>query len=208
MFSFLQKYSNSLKPLAGILGLAAVSIVVNLPASAELKPESSTTVPSKTEAQMVEPEMNPMVEPESPESMSESEPDIVAVALNNGSFTILTELLETAGLVETLQGEGPFTVFAPTDEAFAALPEGTLEELMKEENKDALIQILSYHVVPGSVTSIELAEGEVQTVEGSPVMIKLGDAVMVNDATVVTPDVEASNGVIHVIDKVILPPAN
>ncbi|MGQ4648243.1 fasciclin domain-containing protein [Lyngbya aestuarii] len=208
MFSFLQNHFNSLKPVAVVLGLAAVNIVVSLPASAELKPESSTTMPANTETQMVESESNPMAEPESPESMSESGPDIVAVALNNGSFTILTELLETAGLVETLQGEGPFTVFAPTDEAFAALPEGTLEELMKEENKDALVEILTYHVVPGSVMSTDLVEGEVDTVEGNPVMIKLGDAVMVNDATVVTPDVEASNGVIHVIDKVILPPIN
>ncbi|MEN9231835.1 MAG: fasciclin domain-containing protein [Thermostichus sp. DG02_5_bins_236] len=131
---------------------------------------------------------------------------IVDVAVEAGSFTTLTQALEAAGLVETLSGEGPFTVFAPTDEAFAALPEGTLEELLLPENREQLIQILTYHVVPGEALSTSLEAGEVVTVEGSPVEISLADGVMVNDANVVTADIEASNGVIHVIDKVILPP--
>lgn len=131
---------------------------------------------------------------------------IVDVAVEAGSFTTLTQALEAAGLVETLSGEGPFTVFAPTDEAFAALPEGTLEELLLPENREQLIQILTYHVVPGEALSTSLEAGEVTTVEGSPVEISLADGVMVNDAKVVTADIEASNGVIHVIDKVILPP--
>ncbi len=131
---------------------------------------------------------------------------IVDVAVEAGSFTTLTQALEAAGLVDVLSGEGPFTVFAPTDEAFAALPEGTLEELLLPENREQLIQILTYHVVPGEVLSTSLEAGEVTTVEGSPVEISLADGVMVNDANVVTADIEASNGVIHVIDKVILPP--
>ncbi|MFQ3583580.1 MAG: fasciclin domain-containing protein [Cyanobacteriota bacterium] len=131
---------------------------------------------------------------------------IVEVATKDGSFSTLIQALEAAGLVETLSGEGPFTVFAPTDEAFAALPEGTLEQLLLPENREQLIQILTYHVIPGEVLSTDLKAGEVVTVEGSPVEISLADGVMVNDAKVVKPDLEASNGVIHVIDKVILRP--
>ena len=102
--------------------------------------------------------------------------------------------------------EGPFTVFAPTDEAFAALPEGTLEELMKPENREVLAAILTYHVVPGKVTSDQIQSGEVSTVQGSTVNVTVEDGmVMVDDAKVVQPDIEAGNGVIHVIDKVILP---
>lgn len=134
--------------------------------------------------------------------------DIVAVATEAGDFTTLTAALEAADLVETLQGEGPFTVFAPTDEAFAALPEGTLEDLLKPENKDVLVKVLTYHVVPGAVMSTDLESGEVETIlEDATVEVTVSDdGVMVNDANVVTADIEASNGVIHVIDKVILPP--
>lgn len=131
---------------------------------------------------------------------------IVDVAAEAGSFTTLIQALEAADLVEVLAGEGPFTVFAPTDEAFAALPEGTLEKLLLPENREQLTQILTYHVVPGKVLSNDLKAGEVVTVEGSPVEISLADGVKVNDANVVTADIEAVNGVIHVIDKVILPP--
>ncbi|RVT83511.1 fasciclin domain-containing protein [Rhodobacteraceae bacterium CCMM004] len=133
--------------------------------------------------------------------------DIVDTAVDAGSFTTLAAALEAAGLVETLKGEGPFTVFAPTDEAFAALPEGTVETLLMEENRDQLTAILTYHVVPGKVMSGDLSDGMMAaTVNGAEVTIGVGDTVMVNDATVVTPDIEASNGVIHVIDSVIMPP--
>ncbi len=132
--------------------------------------------------------------------------DIVDTAVAAGSFNTLAAALEAAGLIETLKGDGPFTVFAPTDEAFEALPEGTVEELLKPENKDKLIAILTYHVVPGKVKSSDLSAGAVKTVQGGEVKVnKLGDSVMVNDATVVKADIKASNGVIHVIDKVILP---
>ncbi|MEB3280378.1 MAG: fasciclin domain-containing protein [Lyngbya sp.] len=131
--------------------------------------------------------------------------DIVETATSAGQFTILAQALEAAGLVEVLKGEGPYTVFAPTDEAFQALPEGTLEELLQPENKERLVAILTYHVVPGRVTSGELESGEVQTVQGSPVTVKVDSGVMVDEANVIKADVPASNGVIHVIDQVIIP---
>ncbi len=132
---------------------------------------------------------------------------ITAVAASNDSFKILTAALQAADLTSTLSGEGPFTVFAPTDAAFAKLPAGTLEALLKPENKETLVKILTYHVVPGEVTSSQLKSGEVTTVEGSPVTVNVdGGGVMVNKATVVQPDIQASNGVIHVVDTVILPP--
>jgi uncharacterized surface protein with fasciclin (FAS1) repeats len=132
--------------------------------------------------------------------------DIVDTAVDAGSFTTLVAAVEAAGLVETLKGEGPFTVFAPTDEAFAALPEGTVENLLLPENKDQLVAILTYHVVPGNVMSTDLTDDmTATTVQGSDVTIDLDNGVMVQDATVVTPDIAASNGVIHVIDKVIMP---
>ena len=132
--------------------------------------------------------------------------DIVDTAVNAGSFETLVAAVQAAGLVETLKGEGPFTVFAPTDEAFAALPEGTVDDLLKPENKDKLTSILTYHVVPGKVMSGDLSDGMMaKTVQGSEVMVKTDPAVMVDEASVTQADIEASNGVIHVIDKVIMP---
>jgi uncharacterized surface protein with fasciclin (FAS1) repeats len=133
--------------------------------------------------------------------------DIVAVAVDAGSFTTLVAAVQAAGLVETLQGEGPFTVFAPTDEAFANLPEGTVEELLKPENRDKLIAILTYHVVPGKLMAKDVVATEnATTVEGSDVTFSVthGKA-MIDGANIVTTDIPASNGVIHVIDAVILP---
>jgi uncharacterized surface protein with fasciclin (FAS1) repeats len=132
--------------------------------------------------------------------------DIVDTAVAAGNFTTLATALTEAGLVETLKGDGPFTVFAPTDAAFAALPEGTLETLLMPENKDKLVQILTYHVVPGKVMSGDVVKlDSATTVEGGDVMIKTMEGkVMINDATVIAADVAADNGVIHVIDKVIL----
>ncbi len=133
--------------------------------------------------------------------------DIVDTAVEAGSFTTLVAAVEAAGLVETLKGEGPFTVFAPTDDAFAALPEGTVEGLL--EDIDALTAILTYHVVPGKVMSTDLEDGMMAaTVNGAEITVSLGDSVMINDATVVSADIETSNGVIHVIDSVILPPSD
>ena len=131
---------------------------------------------------------------------------IVDAAKDAGNFETLLAAAEAAGLAETLSGEGPFTVFAPTDEAFAALPEGTVDTLLLPENKDQLTAILTYHVIEGKVMSTDLTDDmAATTVQGTDVMIDLDDGVMVNDATVTTPDIEASNGVIHVIDTVLMP---
>ena len=133
--------------------------------------------------------------------------DIVDTAVAAGTFNTLAAALTAAGLVETLKGEGPFTVFAPTDAAFAALPAGTVEDLLKPENKDKLTAILTYHVVAGKVMSTDLTEGmKAATVNGAEVTITLEGGAKVNGAVVSAADIEASNGVIHVIDSVILPP--
>jgi uncharacterized surface protein with fasciclin (FAS1) repeats len=133
--------------------------------------------------------------------------NIVETAQEAGGFSTLLAAAEAAGLVETLTGEGPLTVFAPTDDAFAALPEGTVESLLMEENRDQLVAVLTYHVVPGAVMSTDLVDDmTAATVQGAEITIDLDNGVMVNDANVVAADIEASNGVIHVIDKVILPP--
>lgn len=135
--------------------------------------------------------------------------DIVDVAVGAGSFNTLVAALEAADLVETLRGEGPFTVFAPTDEAFAALPDGTLETLLDPANKDQLTSILLYHVVAGRVESSTVVTLErATTVQGSEVVIGVSDAgVTVNSANVTAVDIGATNGVIHVLDAVLLPPA-
>lgn len=134
------------------------------------------------------------------------EKDIVDTAVEAGTFTTLVAAVEAAGLVDTLKGDGPFTVFAPSDEAFAALPEGTVEGLLADP--EALAAVLTYHVVPGKVMSTDLSNNMMATTaNGADVTIMTEGGVMVNDATVVAADIEASNGVIHVIDSVILPPS-
>ncbi|WP_341530847.1 fasciclin domain-containing protein [Nostoc sp. UHCC 0302] len=135
--------------------------------------------------------------------------DIVSLAASSTSFTTLTSLIKTAGLAETLQQPGPYTVFAPTDEAFAALPAATLQQLQQPENREALVKILRYHVVPGSVTASQLTSGELKTFEDKPVNIQVDRAsnqVAVNNARVIQADVPASNGVIHAINQVLVPP--
>ncbi|MBB3191476.1 fasciclin domain-containing protein [Halomonas cerina] len=133
--------------------------------------------------------------------------DIVDTAVEAGQFETLVAAVQAADLVETLKGEGPFTVFAPTDEAFAALPEGTVEDLLKPENQDTLRAVLTYHVVPGKIMAEDaMAADSATTVQGQDLTITTMDgSVMVNDATVIQADVEASNGVIHVIDGVLMP---
>lgn len=139
--------------------------------------------------------------------MMDNEPDIVDIAASNGNFNTLVAAITAAGLVDTLKSDGPFTVFAPTDAAFAALPAGTVESLLLPENKDTLVSILTYHVVPGAVTSDALAGQRlsVATVNGADVHIDGRNGVKVEDSNVTTADIIASNGVIHVIDAVLLP---
>jgi uncharacterized surface protein with fasciclin (FAS1) repeats len=229
-----QNHSNLLKKLAGLVAIAGASALIGFPAEAQqggaVNPtpsifneppynRSRTTAPTP-EATPSTPttsptEVTPEASPSTPSKPSSEGPmtgtgsnNVVALAAANDSFETLTAALKAAGLTETLAGEGPFTVFAPTDEAFAALPQDALQELLKPENKAILVKILTYHVVPGKVTSNDLKAGGVKTVEGGEVNVKTDSAmgVTVNDAKVVQPDIQASNGVIHVIDKVILPP--
>ena len=133
--------------------------------------------------------------------------DIVDTAVAAGNFKTLVAAVQAAGLVDTLKGKGPFTVFAPTDEAFAKLPAGTVEDLLKPENKEKLVGILTYHVIPGKVMSSDIAgkKSDVATVQGSKLSVDATSGVKVDNASVVTADIEASNGVIHVIDTVVLP---
>ena len=135
-----------------------------------------------------------------------SKNDIVSTAVKAGSFNTLTAALRAAGLVSVLQGEGPFTVFAPNDDAFAKLPAGTVESLLKPENKDKLTSVLTYHVVSGLVYSADARPGSVETMQGSSLRVsKSGDNLLVDAARIVTTDIPATNGVIHVIDEVIFP---
>ena len=135
--------------------------------------------------------------------------DIVDTAVKAGSFNTLVAAVKAAGLVETLKSAGPFTVFAPTDEAFAKLPKGTVEDLLKPENKAKLTSILTYHVVPGKIMSKDIAGKalKAKSVQGAEISVDATKGVMVDTAKVVTADIETSNGVIHVIDTVIMPPA-
>jgi len=145
--------------------------------------------------------------PISPAYAGSDRADIIDTAVAAGSFTTLVAAVQAAGLVDTLKGEGPFTVFAPTDAAFAALPEGTVADLLKPENIDALTAILTYHVLSGKVMAADIS-GQMlmaETVQGSAVSVNAMEGVMINGANVVQADIEASNGVIHVIDAVLMP---
>jgi uncharacterized surface protein with fasciclin (FAS1) repeats len=142
------------------------------------------------------------------DSVHEVEADIVELAVATDFLSTLVAALKAGDLVDVLKGDGPFTVFAPTNEAFANLPDGTLEDLLKPENKDKLVAILTYHVVPGKILSTDLSNGQkAKTVQGSEITVKIMDGkVMINNATVTAADIMADNGVVHVIDTVILPP--
>ncbi len=230
----LQSHNNLLKLLVSLVGMAGVSILISLPSGAqqpggatnprpsifneppynrsrttETTPTTPTAPPTEAAPTTPPTEAAPTAPTTPPAGATEpSRENVVALAASNDSFKTLTAALKAAGLTETLSGKGPFTVFAPTDAAFAALPQDALQELLKPENKDILVKILSYHVVPGNVTSSDLKSGEVKTVEGGAVNVQVDAAkgVVVNDAKVVQPDIKASNGVIHAIDKVMLPP--
>jgi uncharacterized surface protein with fasciclin (FAS1) repeats len=134
--------------------------------------------------------------------------DIVDTAMAAGNFSTLAAALGAAGLIETLKGEGPFTVFAPTDDAFAKIPSETLSQLLQPENKGKLTSILTYHVVSGKIGALEVINRDsLKTVQGQEITVTKTDGIRINDAKVITPDVKASNGVIHVIDTVLQPAA-
>jgi uncharacterized surface protein with fasciclin (FAS1) repeats len=140
---------------------------------------------------------------------TETKQDIVGVAVTAGQFTTLVEALQAAELVDTLRSPGPFTVFAPTDAAFAKLPEGTVETLLNPDNRDQLVAVLTYHVVSGEISSGDMADqvAMVKTIEGSKLLVDTKNGAKVDTANIVSADVEASNGIIHVIDTVLLPPS-
>jgi uncharacterized surface protein with fasciclin (FAS1) repeats len=182
--------------IAVTITLGCVNTIAALPSFAETKAKDAK--PAAT-TEKKDPKVAPMT--------ATSSNTIVDVASGNKSFTTLVTAIKAAGLVETLSGKGPFTVFAPTDAAFKTLPVGTLEMLLKPENKAKLVKVLTYHVVPGMVMAKDVKPGTVKTVEGATFAVKFaGGKVLVNGAKVTKTDIPASNGVIHVIDQVLLPP--
>lgn len=187
--------------------LAAVvaATALTLAACSSSTDETSTETPAETTSETVVEEM-PAEEMPAEEAPAESAGTIVDIASTTDGFGTLVTAVGAADLVDTLNGAGPFTVFAPTDEAFAALPPGLLDALLLPENKDTLVKILTYHVVPGAVMAADVTDGDVATVEGQTVTLSTADGVTVNGAKVIQADVVASNGVIHAIDAVILPP--
>ena len=152
---------------------------------------------------------SPSTTPSASTSPAATSQTIVDVAASNNIFSTLVKAVKAAGLTDTLSGNGPYTLFAPTNAAFAALPKGTRQTLLQPANKQKLVKILTYHVVPGDITSSKLKSGPVTTVEGSSVAVKANstnNAITVNNAKVIQADIPASNGVIHAINKVLLPP--
>jgi uncharacterized surface protein with fasciclin (FAS1) repeats len=184
------------------------------PAAETPTPETSETPPADgpvappADAPITPPVVTPGEPPATPGPSSSGETgSIVELAEGSDSFSTLSSAIKAAGLTETLSGDGPFTVFAPTNEAFAALPPGVLDSLLKPENKEVLVKVLSYHVVPQKLMAADLQSGSVATVEGGDAKVTVApEGVTVNDAKVVQPDVEAKNGVIHAVDKVLVPP--
>ncbi len=169
------------------------------------KDDTSDAATADTTVAVVEESVAPPTEPVATDAPAAPATNILETAKAAGSFTTLNAAVDAAGLTDTLNGEGPFTVFAPTDDAFAALPAGALDALLKPENKATLVKILTYHVVPGTVLAADIKAGDVATVEGGTVKLATEGGVTVNDAKVLTADVVATNGVIHVIDKVLIP---
>ncbi|MEG4089810.1 fasciclin domain-containing protein [Microcoleus sp. Pol12B4] len=225
-----QNLPSWMKQLTGFAGIIGASALIGFPAWAHIT--SSTNVANATQTSQVAGKVKTAASPaptgttqaptgatqaptgatQAPTGTTQAPTaagkDIVAIASGDAQFKTLTKALGAAGLVATLQGKGPFTVFAPTDAAFAALPKGTVENLLKPENKAQLTKILTYHVVPGSVLSTSLKSGDVKSVEGTSLKVAVSAGkVTVSGANVVKADIKASNGVIHVIDKVLMPPS-
>jgi uncharacterized surface protein with fasciclin (FAS1) repeats len=201
-----QNVPSWMKQLTGFAGVIGASALIGFPAWAHIN--SNTNVKNATPTQQVAGNVKTAASPAptaSPATAAAAK-DIVAIASGDAQFKTLTKALTAAGLVTTLQGKGPFTVFAPTDAAFAALPTGTVDDLLKPANKAKLTKILTYHVVPGAVLSTSLKSGDVKSVEGASLKVAVAAGkVSVSGANVVKADIKASNGVIHVIDKVLIP---
>lgn len=209
----LQSSKISKKLMAGIAGFGLVGVL-----AACSPPETTSEVPEDTTSQAPATTESPYSSEESPatagdptattsEDAAAGSETLVEAVESGDSFNTLEQAIQAAGLEETLSEPGPYTVFAPTDEAFAALPPEVLDQLLQPENKETLRQVLTYHVVPGSITSPSVTPGEVETVEGESVAIEdNAGEIKVGGASVVQPDIIASNGVIHAIDQVLLPP--
>ena len=196
------RLSNSVKSLKKLTGLAAALMVLPVAVACSTKP-ADTTVDSTTSEMPADTTTDTAAKPAATGSDT-----IVDVASANGSFSTLVSAIKAADLTDTLSAAGPYTVFAPTDAAFAALPEGTLDKLLKPENKEALTQILTYHVVPEKLMASDIKPGMVPTVEGKDLDItEDAGKVMVNGDAVEQTDITASNGIIHSIDAVLLPPS-
>lgn len=189
-----------MKSLTGFAGVVGASALISFPAWAHLNSKASVNSETGAIAQTAP-------KPKTSVKVAAAPQDIIATAAAAGQFKTLEAALKAAGLVETLKGKGPFTVFAPTDAAFNALPKGTVDNLLKPANKAKLTKILTYHVISGKIMSASLKTGNVPTVEKSSVKVTVkGKKVMVDGANVTKADIQASNGVIHVIDKVLMPP--
>ena len=202
----MRKSSTRLAAVAAVTGLVVLSACGS--DSNDADEAVTTDAPAATEAPAEDMAEEDMAEEDMAEDDMAEAGTIVDVAVANGSFNTLVAAVTAADLVDTLSSEGPFTVFAPTDDAFAALPEGLVDCLLLEENVDALSAILTYHVVSGAVMSTDLTDGPVATVQGEEITVDLTDGVTLNDSVAVAAaDVEASNGVIHVIDGVLVPPS-
>jgi uncharacterized surface protein with fasciclin (FAS1) repeats len=187
------------------LSVAIVSLFL-LPVVMSCASETAQAPVTPTSPAASPPQVSSTASP-SPADTSQTAGSIVEIASTNPSLKTLTAAIQAAGLTSTLQGSGPFTVFAPTDQAFAAIPAATRQKVLQPENRKLLTRILTYHVVPGAIDSGALKSGKVNTVEGKPVDIQVNGAeVTVNNAKVTQPDIAASNGIIHVIDRIILPP--
>ncbi|WP_017316787.1 fasciclin domain-containing protein [Mastigocladopsis repens] len=203
-----------MKASKGILGKALFGVIcasslIALSACGQPSAENTTTQTTETPVADVPPAVPPIAETPTTPTASQNLAQLAQSASAQGSFTTLTRAVQAAGFTERLAEPGPYTVFAPTDAAFAALPKATLNNLLNPENKQQLVKLLSYHVILGQVTSSQLTSGQVKTVEGTPVTIKVDSTtstVTVKDAKVIQADIPASNGVVHVVDKVILPP--
>ena len=226
----------ALAKIIGIMGLISTSLLMTIASQAQevrntkpsifneplynrgKKPSVTTPVTTPTQPATEIPPVKPTQPateiptvkptPTTPITEIKETRNLIVLANTNGSFKTLIKALTAAGLIDTLQGEGPFTIFAPTDAAFAELPQDAVRDLLKPENKEILLKVLTYHVVSGKVLSSDLKSGELKSLQGDPISIKVDtNGVQVNDAKVTKADIQGSNGVIHQIDTLILPPS-
>lgn len=213
-------YSKFLTKLTTTVGLVCISILTTLQSGAKevanprpdifnKPPYTRNTIRNEPPLQPDRETSTPALAPATPLAGANDSRSVAALIASNNSFKTLDKALKAAGLTETLQGKGPFTVFAPTDDAFAKLPQDALRDLLKPENKEVLIKVLTYHVVSGKTLSTDFKSGEVKSLQGDPINVNVtpDSGVQVNDAKVIKTDIKVGNGVIHAIDNLILPPS-